>query len=95
MGLKAGVKIETPCLTVNRLCGSGFQSVVNGAQEIQLKDAEIAVCAGAENMSLAPYILRGARFGTKLGTDLNVCFLFVIEASIVSLKYSSSLITIQ
>lgn len=72
MALQAGVKESTPCLTVNRLCGSGFQSVLNGAQEIQLKEAEVAVCAGSENMSMAPYILRGARFGTKLGVDLKV-----------------------
>lgn len=72
MALQAGVKEDTPCLTVNRLCGSGFQSIVNGAQELQLKEAEIAVCAGAENMSMAPYTLRGARFGTKLGIDLKV-----------------------
>ncbi|XP_067939194.1 3-ketoacyl-CoA thiolase, mitochondrial-like [Watersipora subatra] len=72
MALQAGVKIETPCLTVNRLCGSGFQSIVNGAQELQLSESEIAVCAGAENMSMAPYALRGARFGTKLGVDLKL-----------------------
>ncbi|KAF6027968.1 ACAA2 [Bugula neritina] len=72
MALQAGVKESTPCLTVNRLCGSGFQSVLNGAQEIQLKEAEVAVCAGSENMSMAPYILRGARFGTKLGVDLKL-----------------------
>ena len=72
MALQAGVKIDTPCLTVNRLCGSGFQSVVNSTQDIQLGDAEISVAAGAENMSMAPYILRGARFGTRLGTDLKV-----------------------
>ena len=57
---------------MNRLCGSGFQSVVNSTQDIQLGDAEISVAAGSENMSMAPYILRGARFGTKLGTDLKV-----------------------
>jgi len=72
MALQAGVKIDTPCLTVNRLCGSGFQSVVNSTQDIQLGDAEISVAAGAENMSMAPYILRGARFGTRLGTDLKL-----------------------
>lgn len=72
MALQAGVKEETPCLTVNRLCGSGFQSIVSGAQDVLLGDAEVAVCAGAENMSMAPYTLRGARFGTKLGTDLKV-----------------------
>lgn len=72
MALQAGVKQSTPCLTVNRLCGSGFQSIVNGVQDIQMGDANISACAGAENMSMAPYSLRGARFGTKLGTDLKV-----------------------
>lgn len=74
MALDSGVKEETPCLTVNRLCGSGFQSIVNGAQEIQLRDAEVALCAGAENMSMSPYIVRGMRFGTKLGTDYKVSY---------------------
>lgn len=74
MALQAGVNIDTPCLTVNRLCGSGFQSVVNSAQDILLDDAQISVAAGAENMSMAPYIIRGVRFGTKLGVDLKVRF---------------------
>lgn len=73
MALNCGVQEKTPCLTVNRLCGSGFQSIVNGAQEIQLKEAEVALCAGAENMSMSPYAVRGVRFGTKLGVDLKVC----------------------
>ncbi|MEM7155831.1 MAG: acetyl-CoA C-acetyltransferase [Myxococcota bacterium] len=67
IGLKAGVPIPTPALTVNRLCGSGFQAVVNGAQEILLHDAEVVLTGGTENMSQAPYAARGIRFGIKLG----------------------------
>lgn len=64
-GLKVGVKVDTPCLTVNRLCGSGFQAVVNGSQEICLDDSDIVLCAGTENMSLSPFIQRESRFGVK------------------------------
>ena len=67
IGLKAGVPIPVPALTVNRLCGSGFQAVVNGAQEILLGDAEIVLTGGTESMSQAPYAARGIRFGIKLG----------------------------
>jgi len=67
VGLKAGVPIPVPALTVNRLCGSGFQAIVNGAQEILLGDAEIVLTGGAESMSQAPYAARGIRFGIKLG----------------------------
>lgn len=67
IGLKAGVPIPVPALTVNRLCGSGFQAVVNGAQEILLGDAEVVLTGGTENMSQAPYAARGIRFGIKLG----------------------------
>jgi acetyl-CoA acyltransferase 2 len=65
IGLKTGVRIETPCLTVNRLCGSGFQSIVNGSQEICLDDAEIVLAIGTENMSLSPFVQRNSRFGVK------------------------------
>lgn len=65
VALKVGIPLQVPCLTVNRLCGSGFQAVVNGAQDICLRDSEIALTAGSENMSLAPFVLRGARFGVK------------------------------
>ena len=67
IGLESGVPIPVPALTVNRLCGSGFQAVVNGAQEILLHDAEIVLVGGTENMSQAPHAARGIRFGTKLG----------------------------
>jgi acetyl-CoA acyltransferase 2 len=63
VGLLAGVPIETPALTVNRLCGSGFQAIASGAQEIIMADADVALVGGAESMSQAPHVLRGARFG--------------------------------
>jgi len=65
VGLKAGVPIGVP--TVNRLCGSGLQSVVTGAQMIQLGEADWVLAGGMENMSQAPHVLRGARSGMKLG----------------------------
>lgn len=65
VGLKAGVSIETPCMTLNRLCGSGFQSIVTGSQEICLDDAEVVLCAGTENMSQSPFVQRNSRFGVK------------------------------
>jgi acetyl-CoA acyltransferase 2 len=68
--LKSGVPNNVPACTINRLCGSGFQSIVYGAQEILLGEAKVALCGGTENMSLAPFVLMGSRFGTKLGTDL-------------------------
>jgi len=68
--LRAGVPISAPALTVNRLCGSGFQSIISGAQEIELSNANVALCGGTENMSQAPYAVRNTRFGTKLGQDI-------------------------
>lgn len=70
VGLKAGVPIDRPALTINRLCGSGFQSIVNGTQEILCGDAEIVLTGGAESMSSAPFSARSMRFGTKLFTDV-------------------------
>jgi len=67
VALKAGCSIETPALTVNRLCGSGFQAVVNGAQEILLGEADVCLVGGGESMSTAPHIARGLRWGTPLG----------------------------
>ncbi len=67
IGLKAGLPIETPALTVNRLCGSGFQSVVNGAQEILLGDAKAVLVGGTENMSQAPHSMWGLRGGARFG----------------------------
>ena len=59
VGLRAGMPIETPALTVNRLCGSGMQSIVNGAQMIQLDEAKVVVAGGMEAMSQAPFVIRG------------------------------------
>jgi acetyl-CoA acetyltransferase family protein len=67
VGLKAGLPIETPALTVNRLCGSGFQAIVNGAEQILLGEAEVVLVAGTENMTQAPFQLRGARDGWAFG----------------------------
>jgi acetyl-CoA acetyltransferase family protein len=67
VGLKAGVPIEKPALTVNRLCGSGIQSVVSAAQLLLLGEATFVAAGGMENMSQAPYVLRGARDGFRLG----------------------------
>src|SRR5437763_15309545 len=67
VALKAGLPIETPALTVNRLCGSGLQAIVSAAQMLQLGEGQIALAGGAENMTQAPHVLRGARSGYKLG----------------------------
>ncbi|MCP3027219.1 acetyl-CoA C-acetyltransferase [Halobacillus sp. A5] len=66
VALKTGVPIYSPALAVNRLCGSGLQSVVSAVQSIQLGDGRAALAGGTESMSLAPHALRGSRFGTKL-----------------------------
>jgi acetyl-CoA acetyltransferase family protein len=67
VGLKSGCRIETPALTVNRLCGSGLQAVISGAQEILLDQATYVLAGGMENMSQAPHVIRGARWGLALG----------------------------
>jgi len=67
VGLTAGVPIEVPALTVNRLCGSGMQSVVSAAQMIQLGESKIALAGGMESMSQAPHVIRGMRWGVGLG----------------------------
>ncbi|EDL82882.1 acetyl-Coenzyme A acyltransferase 2 (mitochondrial 3-oxoacyl-Coenzyme A thiolase), isoform CRA_h [Rattus norvegicus] len=72
VGLRVGVPTETGALTLNRLCGSGFQSIVSGCQEICSKDAEVVLCGGTESMSQSPYSVRNVRFGTKFGLDLKL-----------------------
>jgi acetyl-CoA acetyltransferase family protein len=67
VGLKAGVPIEVPALTVNRLCGSGIQAAISGGQMIKLDEADIVLTGGAESMSQAPHVIRGARSGLRLG----------------------------
>ncbi|HEX3381227.1 MAG TPA: beta-ketothiolase BktB [Paraburkholderia sp.] len=65
--INAGIHESTPAFNVNRLCGSGLQAIVSAAQTILLGDAEVAIGAGAENMSRAPYITTDARFGARMG----------------------------
>lgn len=67
VALKAGLPIETPALTVNRLCGSGMQAIVSGAKMIQLGEAKTVLAGGMESMSQAPHVIRGARWGFGLG----------------------------
>ena len=67
VALKAGVPFDRPALTVNRLCGSGIQSIISGAHMIQLGEAETALVGGMESMSQAPHVIRGARAGFPLG----------------------------
>jgi acetyl-CoA acetyltransferase family protein len=67
VALRAGLPVETPALTVNRLCGSGLQAVISGAQQILLDEAQVVVSGGMENMSQCPHVIRGAREGFRLG----------------------------
>jgi acetyl-CoA acyltransferase 2 len=67
VGLRAGLPIEVPAVTVNRLCGSGFESIIQGAQQILLDESTVVLCGGAESMSQAPHVVRGARWGIRLG----------------------------
>jgi acetyl-CoA C-acetyltransferase/acetyl-CoA acyltransferase 2 len=67
VGLRAGIPLEVPAVTVNRLCGSGFEAVVQAAHRILLGEANVVLAGGTESMSQAPYVLRGARWGTRLG----------------------------
>ena len=68
--INAGIAKETPAFNVNRLCGSGLQAIVSAAQTIMLGDAEIAVGAGAESMSRAPYIAPAQRWGARMGDSV-------------------------
>jgi acetyl-CoA acetyltransferase family protein len=67
VALRAGLPIETPALTVNRLCGSGMQAIVSAAQMIQLGEAQRVLAGGMESMSQAPHVIRGARWGLGFG----------------------------
>ncbi len=66
-GIEGGLPIGTPCLTVNRLCGSGLQAIVSAAQHIMLGDTDCVVGAGAESMSRAAYFMPAARWGQRMG----------------------------
>lgn len=70
VGLRAGLPIGVPALTVNRLCGSGLQAILSAAQSLALGSATYALAGGAENMSQAPHVVRGARKGFHLGQNV-------------------------
>ena len=67
VGLNAGLPEASPALTLNRLCGSGFQAVIDGAEAILLGGAQLCLTGGTESMSQAPHVVRGARWGLRLG----------------------------
>lgn len=67
VGLKSGVPIEVPAVTVNRLCGSGFEAIAQAGQRILLGETEVVLAGGMENMTQAPHVIRGARKGFRLG----------------------------
>ena len=67
IAIKSGVPVEVPSMTINKLCGSGLRTVSLAAQEIILGDADVILCGGAESMSNAPYIIKSARFGQRMG----------------------------
>jgi len=67
VGVKSGVPVEAPGLTLNRMCGSGLQAIINAAQEIALGDAEVVLAGGIENMDQAPFLLPKGRYGYRMG----------------------------
>ncbi len=67
VGLKAGLPVETPAVTVNRLCGSGIEAISQAAQRVLLGDARMVLAGGMENMTQSPHVIRGARSGFRLG----------------------------
>ncbi|MCA8942200.1 MAG: thiolase family protein [Planctomycetes bacterium] len=72
VGLKAGIPVETPALTVNRLCGSGIQSIVSACHAIGMGEASACVAGGMESMSQAPHVARGMRNGTRFGQNMQL-----------------------
>ncbi|MBU9723276.1 MULTISPECIES: acetyl-CoA C-acetyltransferase [Bacillaceae] len=67
VGLKSGLPIEVPALTINRLCGSGLESILTGSRFIQTGEANVVLCGGAENLTQVPHVIRGLRAGLPLG----------------------------
>src|SRR5499425_1426621 len=67
VALKAGLTQETPAVTVNRLCGSGIEAIAQAAQRLLLEDSQLVLAGGMENMTQAPFVIRGLRNGLKLG----------------------------
>ncbi len=103
VGLKAGVPIEAPALTVNRLCGSGIEAIAQAMRMIQLREADVVLAGGMESMSQAPFVVRGVRAGTRFGRPINfedllfeslkdpMCGLFMAQtAEALARKYSIS-----
>ena len=68
--VNAGVPVEAPALTLNRLCGSGIEAIITATKGIALGEASIAVAGGAESMSRAPYVLTSGRWGQKMGNTV-------------------------
>ena len=69
VGLRAGTPNTVPAMTINRLCGSGFQSIISGAEQILLGEADFVLAGGTESMSQAPFVDRDARWGVRFGKD--------------------------
>lgn len=72
VGLRVEVPIETPAVTINRLCGSGFEAIVEGARQILVGDSKVVLAGGTENMTQAPFVVRNVRFGVPLGATNEV-----------------------
>jgi acetyl-CoA acetyltransferase family protein len=91
VGLRAGIPVETPALTVNRLCGSGMQSIVGAAQLIQLGEAKTVLAGGMENMSQAPFVIRGRDgFALAPGGRLEDSLLVALTDSYCNLAMSAT-----
>jgi acetyl-CoA acetyltransferase family protein len=82
VGLKSGIPVATPAVTVNRLCGSGIETVVQAAQRLLLSEASIVLAGGMENMSQCPFVIRGARSGLRMGDK-------VLEDSLITGLFDS------
>jgi len=67
VGMKTGLPVTTPGLTLNRMCGSGLQAIISAAQEVALGDADVVMAGGIENMDRAPFLLDKARYGYRMG----------------------------
>ena len=67
VGLKAGTPISVPAVTVNRMCGTGIETIIQAAQRIMLGEAEVVLAGGAESMSQVPHVVPGMRWGSPLG----------------------------
>ncbi|MDB6010408.1 MAG: thlA [Gammaproteobacteria bacterium] len=76
--IESGIPNTTPAFNVNRLCGSGLQAIISGAQAILLGDAEVAVCGGAESMSRSPYLVPAARWGARMGDSALVDYMVAV-----------------